>query len=186
MRDWPHAPAHQMSEAGAYLVTAGTYQKKPLFASAARLTLLCDALLCTAEQRGWRLQAWAVFPNHYHFIAEIPEKDVLPGTIRALHSFTANAIYAEDEQMGRKLWFHYWETRLTFQRSYIARLSYVHQNAVHHGLVHVPSSYPWCSAGWLGRRAARSLYRRLMEFQPSHLNVPDDFAVEKADVELPT
>jgi putative transposase len=69
MRHWPHSPIHRLSGTGAYMVTAGTYRKTPFFSSPGRLSFLCDALLQLAELYRWRLQAWAVFPNHYHFIA---------------------------------------------------------------------------------------------------------------------
>jgi putative transposase len=29
--------------------------------------------------------------------------------------------------------YNFWETKLTFEKSYLARLNYVHQNAVKHG-----------------------------------------------------
>ena len=38
------------------------------------------------------------------------------------------------------------DTLLTHQRSYLARLHDVHQNAVHHGLVAQGSQWKWCSA----------------------------------------
>ena len=34
-------------------------------------------------------------------------------------------------------------------KSYLARLNYVHQNPVKHGLVRVANQYRWCSAAWL-------------------------------------
>jgi len=57
---------------GAYIVTGATYLKKPTFAGHQRLEYLCDLLLDLAEKYQWQLQAWAVFPNHYHFIALSP------------------------------------------------------------------------------------------------------------------
>jgi len=92
VRDWPHAPAHRIFDPGTYMVTAATYQKQPLFSSAARLTILADTLLSLAEQNGWRLQAWAVFPIHYHFIGENSEPGAVLRLVRSLHSSTAAAI----------------------------------------------------------------------------------------------
>lgn len=60
MTDWPHSPVHRLSEAGAYIVTAGTYHKELLFRSPERLRFLRDALLTLAKTYGWNLQAWAV------------------------------------------------------------------------------------------------------------------------------
>ena len=37
-----------------------------------RLEFLHDSLLGLAEEYGWNLQAWAVFSNHYHFVAMSP------------------------------------------------------------------------------------------------------------------
>jgi len=68
--DWPHAPAHKLTEDGTYIVTAGTYQKAHHFHNTERLHFLTKTLLALSKKYGWRLQAWAVFPNHYHFIAK--------------------------------------------------------------------------------------------------------------------
>jgi REP-associated tyrosine transposase len=73
--------------------------------------------------------------------------------------------------------FQYWETHLTFQRSYFARLSYVHQNPVRHGLVRTASQYPWCSAGWFERKASPAFFKTIMGFLIDKLEIPDDFEV---------
>jgi putative transposase len=88
------------------MVTAATYRKEPLFRSAKRLTLLCEQLLELAPQHGWKLEAWAVFPNHYHFVAMSEEKaETLPRLIGRLHTVTAKEINRQDETAGRKSGF---------------------------------------------------------------------------------
>ena len=47
-----------------------------------------------------------------------------------LHEKTAKWINGLENAVGRKVWHNFWETRLTYQRSYLARLNYVHQNPV--------------------------------------------------------
>jgi REP-associated tyrosine transposase len=92
MADWPHSPMHRLTEAGAYMVTCGTYLKQNHFQSAERLSFLCDALLRLAAEHGWNLQAWAVFSNHYHFVGlASPQSRPLPRLIKKLHSETAMA-----------------------------------------------------------------------------------------------
>ena len=91
MRDWPHSPLHRLGVPGAYIVTAGTYLKRKVFRGRLRLEFLCDALLDLAEKYQWALQAWAVFPNHYHFVAMSPEKATsLTAFTKHLHSVTAH------------------------------------------------------------------------------------------------
>ena len=104
MPDWPHAPTHLLDSAGAYMVTAATYRKQPFFASARRLTLLCEQLLDLASQHEWKLEAWAIFPNHYHFVATSEKgAKTLPRFIGQLHAVTAREINLQDETPGRKV-----------------------------------------------------------------------------------
>lgn len=173
--DWPHAPVHRLREAGAYIVTAGTHNREHYFRDAERLTCLTKSLLALASKYGWELQAWAAFWNHYHFVAESAQPGTLRLLVRHLHSITAKEINLRDGTPGRMVWFQYWDTLLNYQKAYLARLNYVHTNAVRHGLVCEPSAYPWCSAGWFQRTAARSFYATVMRFPSDRVNVPDEF-----------
>jgi putative transposase len=161
------------------MVTAGTYRKQPFFAAPDRLDYLCDSLLNACEKFNWQLQAWAVFPNHYHFVAISPsEARNLIEMTKSLHSVTAREMNRLDATEGRKVWYQYWETHLTYQKSYLARLSYVHHNAVHHGLARVPSAYRWCSASCFERKASPAFFKTVTSFRWDRLKVMDDFSVE--------
>jgi putative transposase len=184
MPDWPHSPTHRLDGAGAYMVTAATYRKQPLFCSTKRLTYLCETLLHLAPQHGWKLEAWAVFPNHYHFVGISQQKAVaLPRFIGHLHTVTAKELNRLDETPRRRVWFQYWDSHLTYPRSYLARLNYVHCNAVRHGVVRLAPHYPWCSAGWFEREAERPFYQTVMRMRSDRINVMDDFVVDPADIE---
>jgi putative transposase len=184
MPDWPHSPAHRLDRAGAYMVTAATYQKQPFFRSAKRLTYLCETLLNLAASQNWKMEAWAVFPNHYHFVAISPgSADTLRRFIGHLHTVTAKEINLQDETPSRRVWFQYWDSHLTYLRSYLARLNYVHSNAVRHGLMQRPEQYEWCSAGWFERKAERPFYRTVMQLRTDRIKVLDDFSVDPADIQ---
>ncbi|MBN1901400.1 transposase, partial [Candidatus Sumerlaeota bacterium] len=87
---WHHRPAHIFSPEIMYMVTAGTYQKEHFFKGKERLEFLQQSLFDAAEAYLWELQAWAIFPNHYHFIAKSPENSSsLKSMIQRLHSQTA-------------------------------------------------------------------------------------------------
>ena len=94
-----------------------------------------------------------------------------------LHTKTARWLNRLDTAPNRQVWHNYRETRLTYQRSYLARLNYVHQNAVKHGLVPVASQYPWCSAAWFERTASPAQVKSIYRFKLDAVNVPDEFEV---------
>jgi putative transposase len=182
MSDWPHSPLHRLEQSGTYIVTAATYEQQPFFRSRSRLSFLCEALQKFSVQYDWSLQAWAVFPNHYHFVGTSASGNTLRNLIRRLHSATARELNQKDNQPGRKVWFQYWETAITNQRSYFARLHYVHENAVRHGLVRRSANYPWCSAGWFERKAAPAFRKTVLSFPCDKVSVPDPFTVKSEDL----
>ena len=176
---WPHAPAHQLSTRGTYFVTASTYLKAHHFRGADRLRVLHRGLLTVARDYDWQFEAWAVFSNHYHFVAHSPpdasDACNLSDMLSVLHVKTAEWINKLDHAPGRQVWFNFRETRLTCQKSYLARLNYVHQNPVKHGLVPVANQYPWCSARWFERYASAALMKSIYCFKIDRLQVTDDF-----------
>ncbi len=123
---WPHAPIHRIGSDGVYIVTGATLYKKSLFSTADKLTLLEDQILTLAQFYGWQLEAWAVFMNHYHLIARgEPCAKRLDHYLKHIHGNTARELNVLDRAVGREVWYNYWETRLTYERSYLARLNYV-------------------------------------------------------------
>ena len=174
---WPHAPTHRLGENGTFIVTAGTYLKEHYFKGAERLRVLERGLLKLAQEHGWQLEAWAMFSNHYHFVAHSPREvggaENLSKWIGVLHAKSAGWINKLDGCRGRKVWHNFWETRLTFESSYLARLSYVHQNPVLHGLVQRASNYPWCSAGWFERTGTTAQVRTIYGFKTDAVRVTE-------------
>lgn len=177
--DWPHAPIHRLSESGTYFVTASTYLQEHHFKGNERLGVVCRGLLKLAKEYHWQLEAWAVFSNHYHFVAQSPADETGAESLRRmlslLHEKTAKWANRLDGAKGRRVWFNYRETLLTYEKSYFARLNYTHHNAVHHGLVKVASRYPWCSAAWFERTATRAQVTTIYGLRTDRIKVPDDF-----------
>ena len=178
---WPHAPEHRLSVRGTYFVTAGTYLRQHQFTGKARLAVLHRGLLKVAFKFGWQLEAWAVFSNHYHFVGHSPgdedSAENLSRMLGLLHEKTAKWINKLDHTAARKVWHNYRETRLTYEKSYLARLNYTHQNPVKHGLVPVAHQYPWCSARWFERTATPAQIKTIYRFKSDQLKVSDDFEV---------
>ncbi len=143
--------------------------------------VLQRGLLRLARDFGWQLEAWAVFSNHYHFVAHSPYNEPDASSLRAmlslLHENAAKWVNRLDRSPGRKVWFNYRDTRLTYQKSYLARLNYTHQNAVKHGLVAASHLYPWCSASWFERTASPAPVKAIYRFRTDRMRLDDEFEV---------
>ena len=175
-RTWHHSPAHLFLSNQAYIVTAGTLKKEHIFSDNRRLSLLQEELFCVSAEYGWQLQAWALFSNHYHFVGQAPEQAFsLRDMIRRFHSVTAVRVNELDGVTGRGVWFQYWDTCLTYEKSYYARLKYVHNNAVKHGLVMAAEDYPFCSAAWFKTHADPSLIEKVKRAGHDRIRIKDDF-----------
>lgn len=173
---WPHAPAHWLFEPGIYMVTASTYLKAHHLHSPKRKDYFQQKLFECAAEFDWQLRAWSILSNHYHFVGHSPED---PSTLRhfigKLHMITAKEFNLQDNQPGRKVWFQYWDKLITFQRSYLARLNYVHNNPVKHGLVARAEDYRWCSAAWFAQNAPGSFVETVSRFKTDKVSVFDEF-----------
>jgi putative transposase len=176
-KDWLHAPVHRLDSNGIYMVTGATLRKEHLFTADDKLTLFEKNLLTLAKNYQWQLEAWAVFVNHYHFVARgsVNSRPLDEFLNSYIPTDTARKLNLIDQSAGRDVWFNFWDTKLTFERSYLARLNYVHQNAVKHGLVLVANQYQWCSAAWFERTASLSAVKTIYSFKTDKLNIHDDY-----------
>jgi len=175
-KDWPHAPIHRLGSDGVFIVTGATLYKEHFFTGRERLDILEGTLLTLAKRYEWQLEAWAAFTNHYHCIARGNGSSENLGTfLKHLHVESASKLNELDCKVGRQVWYNFWETKLTFEKSYLARLNYVHQNAVKHGLVLVANQYPWCSAAWFERTASPSSVKTIYSFKTDRVKIDDDY-----------
>ncbi|MFI5385235.1 MAG: transposase [Fimbriimonadales bacterium] len=179
MKSWPHAPSKQVDVPGTYMVTSSTYHKRLLFDSSGDLEMLQESLFAAAEEFGFQLQAWAIFPNHYHVIGFAANG--VKELTKILHGRTSRELNRLHGCQGRTVWYRSWDTLLTFEKSYLARLHYVHQNPVRHRVAARAEDYRWCSAKWFEDGCERAFYDTVNSFPIDHLNVFDDFEVDWAD-----
>lgn len=158
-------------------MTAGTFQKKHIFCSRKRLRYLTESLLNHAEEFEWKLEAWALFSNHYHLIAKSPAEGSqnLGNFLGAFHRRTATWVNRLDGEQGRKVWHNFRETKLSYEASYLARLKYVTLNPVKHGLVKMATEYDWCSATWFEKNASPAFQRTIASLNTDTLEIDDDF-----------
>ena len=171
---WPHAPSKIVKGPGIYIITAGTYHKQHHFMGSDRLKVLEATLFETALETGWELQAWALFSNHYHLVGFCQNDDGVRLLTSKLHGATSQYLNKLEHAPGRKVWYRCRDTKLTHEKSYLARLNYVHNNSRKH-LNIPPEDFPFCSMHWFKTNADRSFYETVMSFPSDDISIDDDF-----------
>ena len=175
-KTYPHNPPHYFVPNAMYIVTGATLYNKRLLSDDKRKSLVCEILLERASYWGWNLEAWAVLENHYHFVGQAPENALTLGKfIKQLHSKSAVELNKLDKALGRKVWHNYWDTCITHETSYYARLHYVHLNPVKHGLIDRAEDYPFCSYRWFLEKADEDFQDTVMNQPIDRMDMFDDF-----------
>jgi len=175
-REWAHAPSHLFVPGATYFVTSATYNKVPIFNTVDRLDYLQSVIFEQVQLYDWRLEAWAVMANHYHFVARAPgDAKNLGKMLGNIHSLTARNANIWDQTEGRQVWHQYWDTCLTYLRSYYARIHYVIENPVKHRLVDRAENYRWSSACWFATHGKPGYRRTVLSFPCDKLGIQDDY-----------
>jgi len=171
-----HTPPHYFVSNAMYMVTGAIVHKQHLLSEDRRKEFFLKTLFEKATLFGWIMEAWAVLQNHYHFIAQAPEDaTTLAKLLQQVHSITAIQINRWDNTPGRQVWQNYWDTCITYERSYLARMHYVHMNPVKHGLIDNALNYPFCSYKWFIEQGEDGLKKQVFDQPIDKVDVFDDF-----------
>jgi len=173
---YPHNPPHYFVPNAMYMVTGAILHNQDLHKENSKKEFVLRTLQERSQLLGWQLEAWAVLNNHYHFIARAPENVLnLSTLIRQIHSITGIQLNKWDRTPGRQVWFNYWDSCITYEKSYLARLHYVHMNPIKHGLTNNAHDYPYCSHRWFMEHSDDGLKKHVFDQPIDRLKIRDDF-----------
>ncbi len=174
---WHHAPLHRFVPNSVHMITGATLGKGLFFYDEELLALMQNLLLERMEENGWTPHAWACFSNHYHVVMMSPEDGNIGLWVKGLHSKLAIALNKMDGLSGRKVMYQFWDKCISYDNSYYARLNYVMNNPVKHGLVQDAGRYPFCSASWFKKNTPGVFQNKVASYPYDTVNEPDDFDV---------
>lgn len=170
-------PPHLFRPDSKYMVTGGTYLKRNHLKGPDTKEQLLLAILKGCQRYGWKLEEWVILDNHYHLILESPEDaDSLSHLINAIHKFTSiwirkNKVIDNPE----KLFHNYWDSCISYERSYFVRMNYVYFNPVKHGYVSHPKDYGFGSYCYRYQKFPEELKSLQYKYPFERVNVMDDF-----------
>ena len=146
-KDYRHAPTHLCVSGATYFLTGATLHHARLVNTDGKKRDWTTTFLHVVESVKWHTAAWVLLENHYHamLIADEGGNVDIVEFIQRLHRQTAFAINKTDQTPGRKVWYNYWDRCITFEKSYWARVNYIHHNPVKHGYVQCAAEYPYGS-----------------------------------------
>ena len=142
-----HRPPHLRFEGNhCFIITAACYEHAHIMGkSTDRMDAFQQSLVETFNETGARLRAWCIWPNHYHLLGQTEKLAELRKQIGRLHGRTSRQWNLQDQTVGRKVWYNYFDRDMKSDRHYWASLNYVHNNAVHHGYVDKWQDWPFSS-----------------------------------------
>jgi putative transposase len=103
------------------------------------------------ERTGWKVHAWVLMSNHYHFMLETPEANLVAGMQWLQNTYTRR--YNSRHRLWGRLFGDRYKAVLNEGSSayyYCSLMDYIHLNPVRAGLVRVGQGdsvrdYPWSS-----------------------------------------
>ena len=191
LKRYKHNPPHIFIPGAKYFITRATYNKVKYFVSNEAKEAITQYMLKSFSHYNWEIEDWVLLDNHYHVIANAPQNaDTLPNVIKNFHRFSAlwlrkkiEDINYVDEALTQSMhskkelniWYNYWDTCITFEKSYFARVNYIWYNPVKHG--YVENAEDWQFGSYFSRARDEAEYvRDLRNRYPfNKIKVQDDY-----------
>jgi len=134
----------------AYLVTAVTREREPLFADFDRARIVACALEWPSANMRCASLAWVVMPDHIHWLLKLDHSGTVSAAVRAVKGRVARLVNIARHQEGCRIWqpgFH--DHALRREEELRATARYIIANPLRAGLVDRIGDYPYWNAVWL-------------------------------------
>lgn len=172
---YKHNPPHLLLNETAYMLTGSCFKKQMILINKEAKRTVIKVFGKLFREYEWEQVAWAVLDNHYHFLVKAKESACLPRLINRAHSAIAKLLNQMDQTPGRRIWYNYWDSCITFEASLYARMNYIHYNPVKHGLVKESEEYDFCSYRYYLEQGADWVQKLWEEYPFDRLKITDDF-----------
>lgn len=167
----PHHGYKIRNQRGIHFITFSVVQWIDVFTRREYTEILIDNLKYCQKNKGLKIYAWCIMPNHVHLLISASGNSTLSDILRDLKKFSSVSItraIQANEKESRKNWMmwilkkagewnyrnektQFWQqdnhpVEITDQEMFEQRLNYIHNNPVKSGLVFYPEGYRYSSA----------------------------------------
>ena len=159
-KTYPHNPPHLFRENSKYFITASTYKRIHYLNNDLSKQILLDSILETFSKFSWIIEDWVILDNHYHLMVDVKHNpNELSKIIRNIHRYTSLEIKKINPiaKLAERFWYNYWDTCITYEKSYFTRLNYIWNNPVKHGYVRNPEEWKFGSYYFRFKNEERNL-----------------------------
>ena len=141
----PHRPPHLYVDDAWYFITASTVNATKILSTDTHLDLWVETSKELALQFKIKLVAWVILPNHYHTLFMPARADEIGSFMKRLNGSTSRKLNLIDNQLGRSVWYSYYDTCMRNEHDFWTRFNYIHCNPVKHGYVDDPEEWRFSS-----------------------------------------
>ena len=176
-KEYQHNPPHLFMPNRKYFITISTLGKFHYLKSDSSKKAAYDYLLKSINNFNWEVEDWVILNNHIHIMLNSPENaTTLPKLMNNFYKFTANWLSKHGiKKIDIKYFHNYWDTCITYEKSYYARLNYIWFNPVKHGYVDSPEKWKFGSYFFRYRHEIKDI-KLLMEKYPfDKVKIYDEF-----------
>ena len=175
-KSYGHNPPHLFIPNAKYFITVSTYNKKPFLKSSVAKEKLYDSLQIEFYKHKRIIEDWVILDNHYHLMVNAPSSPcTLPEIFKEAHRFTALWIKKNLNIDSIKIFHNYWDTCITYEKSYFGRLNYLWYNPVKHGYVDSPEKGKFGSYYYRFIEDEIKMKNLLIKYPFDKIKIYDDF-----------
>lgn len=177
-KEYKHNPPHLFLPNTKYFITGSTYHRKHYLNGDEPKYALFESMKKGFTNKDWIIEDWVILDNHYHLMVNSPQDSTELGyIIKEIHKFNAlwikkNIQSARNEE---KIWYNYWDTCITYEKSYFARLNYIWFNPVKHGYTDDPEKWIHGSYYYRMKNEKEYLDKILKGYPFDKLKIDDEF-----------
>ncbi len=161
---WHSVPHLEYHGTFRFIFTAACYEHFPIIGNQTERLAECEKdILTIFQEHEAQIFAWCFLPNHYHLLLETDRIKELRKAVGRYNGRTARSWNLEDNSVGRKVWYNFFERPMKSTGHFWASLNYIHHNPVKHGYVERWQDWPYTSVHQylesVGRERALEIWR---------------------------